>query len=292
MILSGILLHVVVAGALFRPLSFFTRHRKPSPVKPPEVVPYLEDDVKGMMKRSTSLTIPTEEKELPPQIAIPAVYREPLLSNSVPVVFASQLGQYAPGIVYSSNRDICAASSDEESVTTETEYTHKLSKEKKNKPRLDFTIFLNFLYLSYLVSTAANNAAYMNNYLYIPAYVQELGSSKQVASLLLAVSGVCDLFCRLFWGWLADTNLIKRNNLVACCLLVVSVTNVAPTFFPSVYTVGVQVVALGVFGSCYPCLICVVLIDYVGLERMPNALGFSAMAMGLFNTGMTPSLGK
>ena len=53
-----------------------------------------------------------------------------------------------------------------------------------------------------------------------------------------------------------------------------------------------MITAVGLFGGAFFALFPVVLVDFVGLERMPNALGLTVMFIGLTNTVLPSLLGE
>ena len=166
-------------------------------------------------------------------------------------------------------------------------------KSKENiRPLFDWSIFKNILYMSYAIGVTVGNAGYVNCFLFLPPYAADLGLTKKTASILLAVGGVCDLVGRIFGGWFADLNLIKRYNLMGICMMITSGTVLFCPFFPSIYSISAIIIVCGLFGGFYIALMAVVLVDHIGLSGMPNAFALMVMMMGLFNSFIPSFLGK
>ena len=115
----------------------------------------------------------------------------------------------------------------------------------------------------------------------LPSYVAHLGYSRQQASLLLSVFAGSDLVGRVGGAALSDLQLLPhRGYLLACYLL----SGVALASLPAAaarYTAACLSVALaglgtgGVMG-----LYSVMLIEYLGLERLGSSYGLSVCLSG------------
>ena len=162
---------------------------------------------------------------------------------------------------------------------------------KHVKPLFDWSILANVLFALYTVAIILSHPGYVNCFIFLPAYADELGLSRHTASLILAMSGVSDLLGCVVGGWFADLNLVRRYNLVATCLLIAGAASIICPMFPSIYSLGVMVAAVGIFGGCFFSHIPVILVDFVGAEKMPNALGLTVMFIGLSNTILPSILG-
>jgi len=152
------------------------------------------------------------------------------------------------------------------------------------KPLFEFSILRNILFIFYLLGVMLGNAGYVNSFIFLPPYVLELGYSKSNASQILMIGGFADLVGRLFGGWFGDLNIVKKHNLMAGCIMVVSFTNIAGPVLPAgFYTLIIMSISIGFFGGFYVSLIVVVLIEYIGLLKMPSAFALAVTFMGAFN---------
>ena len=166
------------------------------------------------------------------------------------------------------------------------------SKTKGNiKPFFDFSIFKDILYITYVIANMAANPAYLNTFAFLPPFAKDVGMNKTAVSRILALSGACDLIARILFGWFSDLDYIRRYNIIATCLFITGLATFLVPFCPNEATMVAMMVVVGIFGGGYISLFVVVLVDYVGLARMPNALGLAALSMNLCNAVMPLLLG-
>lgn len=101
------------------------------------------------------------------------------------------------------------------------------------------------------------------------------------AVLLLSAFAAADLCGRLGSGWISDKNLVKRRNIA--CISIMSI-GILLWIIPCASTFPVFLsisLALGLFCGSIMILFSLLLVEYVGIELMPVALGSSTFACGV-----------
>lgn len=122
---------------------------------------------------------------------------------------------------------------------------------------------------------------------YLPAMCKDRGVSDYKAAILLSIIGGLDLCSRLIFGFIADLKIMKVSTLIAISFFLLGglchVTSLLTTF---PLLVGFAVV-FGVLSGVSPCLLPILIMEDIGLEFTPQALGFcklfsaASMAAGL-----------
>lgn len=112
-------------------------------------------------------------------------------------------------------------------------------------------------------------------------FAMDRGMSTTRAVILLSSFAVADLFGRIASGLVADKRLVRKRNIVSVCILLIGVlifmTPVAETF----RIMLVMTIALGFVSGSIIVLFSILTIEYVGLRRLPIALGTSALTVGV-----------
>lgn len=101
------------------------------------------------------------------------------------------------------------------------------------------------------------------------------------AVMLLSAFAAADLCGRLGSGWISDKGLVKRRNVA--CLSIMSI-GILLWIIPTASTFSVFLtisLALGLFCGSIMILFSILLVEYVGIEMMPVALGSSTFACGV-----------
>ena len=98
---------------------------------------------------------------------------------------------------------------------------------------------------------------------------------------LLSSFAVAEFFGRLASGWLTDKNLVRKRNIVSCCILLIGVIL---SLTPSCKTFNVLLISAIGFGFVSGIIIIqfsVLTMDYVGIDTLPIALGTSSFLVGI-----------
>ena len=148
------------------------------------------------------------------------------------------------------------------------------------------------LFLTYVFAICLGNVGYVDTILFMPPLAHNLGVDRDVTAGLMFTIGLSDLFSRLIGGWLADRAPVRRNFLAGAYMAVMGIVSIACVMFPSVTSLFVMCVAIGTCGGLYASIFPIVLIDYLGMAAFPRAFGMAIMFMGFTNIALPSFLGK
>ncbi|XP_046560587.1 monocarboxylate transporter 12-B-like [Haliotis rubra] len=127
---------------------------------------------------------------------------------------------------------------------------------------------------------------------YLPALAKEKGISQSNAAIFLLISGAIDFFSRLFYGFLADTKILRVTTIMAIGLIITGTVTHLTVFFNSYVTLLIYSVVYGMFASSYFCLIPVAIVDLLGLPSMAKTLGFVSLFHGVSMAVTHPIVGS
>ncbi|XP_067670338.1 monocarboxylate transporter 5-like [Haliotis asinina] len=127
---------------------------------------------------------------------------------------------------------------------------------------------------------------------YLPALAKEKGISQSNAAIFLLISGAIDFFSRLFYGFLADTKIMRVTTIMAIGLIITGTVTHLTVFFNSYVALLIYSVVYGMFASSYFCLIPVAIVDLLGLPNMAKTLGFVSLFHGVSMAVTHPIVGS
>ncbi|XP_062575751.1 monocarboxylate transporter 12-like [Saccostrea cucullata] len=123
---------------------------------------------------------------------------------------------------------------------------------------------------------------YFNFVLFLPIDAMERGITHYEKAALVSYTGAGDLLGRILVGVMGDLTVIKRYKILATCSILCGVNIILFEIAGSVYWwMSLHASLYGFFGGCFVAINSIVLIDMVGLEMMPKALGVVLLIQGL-----------
>ena len=174
----------------------------------------------------------------------------------------------------------------------------KEEKEQKDKgccswgPDLKCSLFKNPLFVMYAVAFTLCMNGYGNNLILIPSQIKFLGYDKTKVSLGVAIMGGCEVVARVFFGWFADRNLIKRKYIFLCSMLVGALFCFVVPFIHNFIFIGVFAAIIGIFPGSFWSLMPVLLIEAVGIENFTPAFGLLSLCLGVVAVFSQPVIGR
>lgn len=157
---------------------------------------------------------------------------------------------------------------------------------------LDFSAMKNFKSIFIIFVNFLSFFGYFNFILFLPSHVISRGVTNYEKATLVSLCGLGDFLGRLSMAILGDCNLIARYKLKAFGLVTLSL-NIGGMIFANHFAwMAVHCTLYGVFGGIYVSLLAVVLIDFVGMEKMPRLLGVVLLIQGLGISLGQPLLGE
>ncbi|GIY22115.1 monocarboxylate transporter 12 [Caerostris extrusa] len=111
-------------------------------------------------------------------------------------------------------------------------------------------------------------------------FAKDRGVDLEDSVYLVSAFSIGDFAGRLSFGWIADTECLKRNILVRIYLLAMGVLTVSLPFCP-VSVLPAFSVLLGILNGSVIVNHSVLLNEYLGIEKLPLAIGFSTCIVGM-----------
>ncbi|CAG5135060.1 unnamed protein product, partial [Candidula unifasciata] len=112
--------------------------------------------------------------------------------------------------------------------------------------------------------------------IYMPVICSTIQISKADAAILMTMSGVMDLVTRVITGFIGDFKFVSKPKLVTFSLLVLGTVCHTIRFFTNYTTFIVYAILIGVFGGIRQNFFNIMLIDYVGVQKMAKAYGLAS----------------
>ncbi|VDI49557.1 MFS transporter, MCP family, solute carrier family 16 (monocarboxylic acid transporters), member 7 [Mytilus galloprovincialis] len=122
---------------------------------------------------------------------------------------------------------------------------------------------------------------YFNFIILMPLDAASKGFASYEKAWLVSCAGIGDLLGRVVIGIVGDLRIIERYKIIGatciCCGINILIFNFATVF----WWCAIHTTLYGFFGGAYVALNSIVLIDMVGLEIMPKAIGVILLIQGL-----------
>lgn len=126
---------------------------------------------------------------------------------------------------------------------------------------------------------------------YLPPYAKDCGISRRNISYLVTIIGACDFAGRFAVAWIADSKRIQRNHIIASSLIIMGITSVCISFVTTFTTFSIYSVIYGLFGGLYNSFLPLLLVECVGAKNLSTSLAFVIQVHGISISSMAPVLG-
>ena len=156
---------------------------------------------------------------------------------------------------------------------------------------IHFNILNNYRLKSILFAAFCSFPGCVYTIVYLPAFAKDNDLSIDTTTILLTLTGVCDLVARFSLAWITDSKRIRRCHILGTAL---GITGMATMFNPFYRTFGtflVYAVIYGLFGNVYSSLLTILIREIVGIERLPAALSLQILIHGISSIVFAPLLG-
>ncbi|KAH9505063.1 hypothetical protein Btru_061597 [Bulinus truncatus] len=127
--------------------------------------------------------------------------------------------------------------------------------------------------------------------IYTPMILHSQGATLDELSILLTLLGVLDLISRLGMGFLADTHVISSTLMFILSQVLIGILCQFVNIFTTFETLIVYVVLLGLVIGARVSLLPLVVIEVVGVEKMPQAFSIISMVATVTAAGINPLFG-
>ncbi len=126
----------------------------------------------------------------------------------------------------------------------------------------------------------------------LPALVLELGSTKLMSSLVVTITGACEILSILIVAFTTDRQCVNRHCVLFCNFTLVAASGVVTFAFLTTRVVVVYTVVLGCFGLNVSPLVVPVIAESVDPGLLGSALGLYLLALGIGIAAAYPVLGE
>lgn len=279
LILAGLYLTVAVSGALYRPTQFYTVNRRGG--KSEEKHQLLQDESNDSTRKRANIStshdikdgdLVEEINDLDIQVDDKNIEKEKSVS------YVTSTGSLVMGSVESLAPVVQA----EESKKPSNVVNLNLCGKSIQIPKIfDFSILQMPVVLFYTFFSFFVFFGYFNFIIFMPQDAVSRGFIKYEKAWLVSCVGIGDLIGRIVSGVVGDLQIIERYKIMGgtciLCGLQILIFNFADVF----WWCALHTSLYGFFGGAYVALNSIVLIDMVGLEVMPKALGVILLIQGL-----------
>lgn len=168
----------------------------------------------------------------------------------------------------------------------------RLSKHMKKffKTMFDPSIIKNPLFLLFASSNFMLYFWYDVPYVFSVDHAKELGFSDETASYLLSIIGVVNTFGQIFYGYIGD----KDINIPLLYGLSISASGLAMFFYPLFNNYIILALICGTYGffiSANYVLSTMLLVEFLGMDKLTNAYGLTMLIQGIGNMVGPPFAG-
>ena len=159
-------------------------------------------------------------------------------------------------------------------------------------PDFKIILFKNPRFTLYWVAFILASNGYGNSFLLIPTHTWKLGFAKSEVALTISIMGFCEIFARIFIGWIVDKKWIKPKHMFTICFFVSAVFAFVTPAFESLEYMCVYAAITGIFPASFWSLVSVLVIDVVGMKDFPSAFGLVLLGLAFGVIICQPSIGK
>lgn len=277
LILGGLYLMVAVSGALYRPVKFYTKNSLKRDDKHQLLNKGQSDSTQNGQTSKEDPTITTfncDEKNDPLLNAEKELESEEIEDEKL-MSYISSTGSLVLGSVESLAQVVQA----EEIKQPTRQNTVRIC--GKDIPKIFHFFVLKMPVVQfYTLFSFLVFFGYFNFVIFMPLDAVSRGYESFEKAWLVSCAGIGDLVGRIVVGLIGDLTIIERYKIIGaaciCCGLNILIFNFATVF----WWCAIHTTLYGFFGGAYVALTSIVLIDMVGLDIMPKALGVILLIQG------------
>lgn len=147
------------------------------------------------------------------------------------------------------------------------------------------------LFITWCIALALYSGSFYSVLTHFSTAVKESGTSATGASLLVSLQGFSNIVGRLTMGVLSDVKGISRGYVISLCIAILAISVAALTPFGGFFSFQVAFMVLS--GLCGAAVIAATpfLIEFIGMRRIPRALGWTASLQAPLTASIPPLVG-
>ena len=152
-------------------------------------------------------------------------------------------------------------------------------------------LLLDSLFLTWCIALALYSGAFYSVLTHFVTASKESGTSSSNAALLVSIQGFANIAGRLSMGALSDVRGISRGYVIAVCIGLLALSVGGLTFLLPFFVAQVSFMIIA--GLCGAAVIAATpfLIEFVGMRRIPIALGWTATLQAPVTAAVPPLVG-
>jgi len=166
------------------------------------------------------------------------------------------------------------------------EFPEKKSSEKSdleaNKKKLiDWSLFANVPFMMFCTSSFLCLLGFFIPFMYLPDYTMKKGFNRTQGSLLVSVIGASNVIGRIVCGWVSDKTWANPLKIYNLALIVGGTSTMIAAFISSYEALIIYSIVFGIAVAAYVSLCAIILVEFLGLEKLSNSFGFLNMFRGI-----------
>ncbi|XP_060583505.1 monocarboxylate transporter 12-like [Ruditapes philippinarum] len=260
-ILSAVMSHFFIPGALFRPLDL---HRR-----------FMEND-----RQKDARTEETGENLLTG--VTQATRTQNLLSSQSAAKMSSSLELTANVKIESQKTSLFQRKLSKVKLAIKGTDRPKDKNGEKRK-LLDLSLFRNFAFSALCIQLFLFTLSFNSTFVFLPALAEEKGVDRLQGAYLISILGIFDGIARIVMSSVLDLKRVKPFRLIIynCVMFVVAIVSLLLPSMTSFWQFAIISGLYGVLSGTYIAQKSVVVVDILGVEHLSSAFGLLLMFQGL-----------
>ncbi|XP_071163942.1 monocarboxylate transporter 12-like [Mytilus edulis] len=279
LILGGLYLSVAVCGALYRPIKFYTRETKAGENDEKHIL--IKEDLNDSTRKRTNFVQDKENVVISnssdpyTDLEIPI---ETEVNREKSVSFVTSTGSLVMGSMESLAQIVQA----DESKKLSNSVTIKICGKSIVIPKIfHFSVLKMPAVVFYTIFSFLVFFGYFNFIIFMPLDADSRGFKNFHKAWLVSCAGIGDLIGRVVVGIVGDLRIIERYKIIGATCIFCGINIFIFNFATVFWWCAIHTTLYGFFGGAYIALTSIVLIDMVGIEIMPKAIGVILLIQGL-----------
>ncbi|XP_061194709.1 monocarboxylate transporter 12-B-like [Saccostrea echinata] len=145
----------------------------------------------------------------------------------------------------------------------------------------DFSLFKNAQFILLMTSSVLVCAACSIPITYIPPFAKDKGLQTELIGYLVTISAASDLVGRFLFVFIADTKKIERHHMMTIAMIANGATCFMAFFSTNFTYLALFGILQAMFGGVYYSMINVLVVDFIGLEKLKYGIAFGAVTRGI-----------
>lgn len=229
-----------------------------------------------------------------------------------PITFYRDLQKFAKqeqsNQIWSTNSNICSPkkrSSHDDNVlkrnqSMPSEPRNKCMKKEKKKNEIlsickkiiNLKVLRNTLFRMWIPVCFLGTIGCVQIVIFIPPHAKDRQISVSDTTFFLMIVGASHFISKILLACFLYCNLLSKHTILSISLLITGVSCMFISFYTDFNTMTILCVIHGFFGSVYFSLFPAVLVEFVGLEQLSDAMAINMLIQGLGLSISNPILGK